>query len=205
LTLHSLEDAEKVLDFWFGALINKTDFPEDKASMWFVHGSDYDEVIRSQFLPLHNQACSGKLDVWCDVPRSMLALVIILDQFSRHIYRHQKQSFAQDEKAVATVLKGIDNKLDRDLFFVERKFFYMPLMHAENIDIQNLSVEMFSRLRDEVPHESKALYEKSLSFAQSHHYVISKFGRFPELNEILNRKSSAEEQEFLDTGKYRFL
>jgi len=81
----------------------------------------------------------------------------------------------------------------------------MPLMHAENLQIQELSICMFTQLRDEVPGEIKEVYANSLSFAQSHHYVIKKFGRFPELNEMLGRDSTEEEIEFLETGKYRFL
>ncbi len=197
--------AQAVLDFWFGSLKNETDFPKEKSSMWFINGAHYDDEIRSRFLDLHNQASSGELDQWCQSSSSMLALVLLLDQFSRHIYRGRRRSFAQDEKAISIVQQGIKDKLDAELFYVQRKFLYMPLMHAEDIVIQELGVEMFTKLRDEVPTELKSLYSKTLSFAQSHHFVISKFGRFPELNEILDRQSTQEERDFLDTGKYRFL
>ena len=173
--------------------------------MWFVDGADYDDIIRSQFLVLHDQACNGQLDDWCQTPKDLLALVIVLDQFSRHIYRNNKKSFSQDEKVVSIVKQGLENKFDKDLYFVERKFFYMPLMHAEDIAIQELAINMFTKLRDDVPANLEQLYSKSLSFAQSHHYVISKFGRFPELNEILGRDSTRQEKHFLATGKYRFL
>jgi len=198
-------EAQRVLNFWFGSLNNETDFPQDKSSMWFVNGADYDDSIRSQFLKLHNQACNGELNEWCKNPKSLLALVIVLDQFSRHIYRSNKKSFEQDDKTVSIVKRGIENNMDKDLYFIERKFLYMPLMHAEDIVIQDFGVEMFTRLRDDVPPELKEMYTKSLSFAQSHYYVISKFGRFPELNGILGRDSTQEERDFLATGKYRFL
>ena len=81
----------------------------------------------------------------------------------------------------------------------------MPLMHAEDLATQKFAVNMFTKLRDEVPPELKEMYSKSLSFAESHRFVISKFGRFPELNEILGRESTKEELDFLSTGKYRFL
>jgi uncharacterized protein (DUF924 family) len=198
-------DAQRVLDFWFGSLENETDYPQDKSSMWFVNGADYDDLICAQFLALHNQACSGDLDHWCQAPKSLLALVILLDQFSRHIYRNQKKSFAQDDKAVLMVKQGIEDNLDKGLYFIERKFLYMPLMHAEDITTQDLAVEIFTMLRDDVPSELKQTYSKSLSFAQNHHYVIARFGRFPELNEILGRDSTREESDFLATGEYRFL
>lgn len=173
--------------------------------MWFVNGAEYDDHIRAHFLTLHHQAANGELDDWCQTSRHLLALVLLLDQFSRHIYRGSRNSFSQDEKAISIVLKGIKDRLDTELYYVQRKFLYMPLMHAEDISIQEKSIEMFTRLRDEVPIDLKPLYTKTLSFAQSHHYVISKFGRFPELNQMLGRISTQEEKEFLDTGKYRFL
>jgi uncharacterized protein (DUF924 family) len=197
--------AQTVLNFWFGSLKSETDFPQNKSSMWFVNGAEYDGIIRSHFLELHDQASKGELDEWCETPRSMLALVILLDQFSRHIYRNNQKSFSQDAKTVSIVKQGIEDQFDKDLYFIERKFLYMPLMHAEDIVVQDLAIEMFTKLRDEVPAELKQQYSTSLSFAQSHHYVISKFGRFPELNEILGRNSTQKEGEFLATGKYRFL
>jgi len=200
-----LQEAQNILEFWFGLLTSKTDIPEDKASMWFVNGPDYDHVIREKFLTLHSQARCGQLSHWQNSAKSLLALIVVLDQFSRHIYRNSAQSFAQDEQAIQLVRGGIHAGYDQNLFFVERQFFYMPLMHAENIDIQNLSVKMFTGLRDEAPSELRETYTRILGFAESHHFVISSFGRFPELNEILNRKSTESEIEFLSTGKYRFL
>ncbi|MEM8844620.1 MAG: DUF924 family protein [Pseudomonadota bacterium] len=194
-----------VLDFWFGPLKNAIDIPHDKSSMWFVNGKDYDGIIRETFGELYIKACNGELDGWQQDSKTLLALVILLDQFSRHIHRETAQAFAQDVRAIQFVQSGIQAGFDNDLFFIERKFFYMPLMHAENIEIQNLSVAMFTKLRDQVPADLKDFYTKTLSFAESHQYVIEKFGRFPELNFILNRTSTPEEEEFLATGKYKFL
>lgn len=202
---HILEEAQKVLDFWFGLLISKTDITEKKSLMWFVNGANYDDIIRVKFKSLHKQASEGQLKYWENSPKNLLAHIILLDQFSRHIYRNSAKSFAQDRQAIQLVCEGIDAGHDQKLFFVERQFFYMPLMHAENLDMQNLSVKMFARLRDEVPDELKELYSRTLSFAESHHFVISKFGRFPELNKILGRESTDAEMEFLSTGKYQFL
>ncbi len=198
-------DADSVLDFWFGRLENPTDFPTDKASMWFGNGAAYDEIIKQRFSSLYEKACNDELTEWQSTPDTLLALVILLDQFSRHIHRNTARSFAQDRKAVALVQLAIEQRFDRSLYFIHRKFLYMPLMHAEDLSIQDLCVEKFTGLLNEVPDELKELYAKSLSFAQSHHYVISRFGRFPELNQILNRQSTEEEKSFLDSGKYQFL
>ncbi|MDW3095433.1 MAG: DUF924 family protein [Gammaproteobacteria bacterium] len=199
------QETEKIIEFWFGSLKSMTDLAQDKSAMWFVNGSDYDDMIRENFLSIYKQACDGHLEAWQESPRTLLALIILLDQFSRHIYRNSAQSFAQDQKVVEIVKKGIDEGLDQSLYFIERKFFYMPLMHAEDIVTQELAVSMFTKLRDEVPDELKHVFSKSLSFAESHFYVISNFGRFPELNQILGRESTPAEIEFLATGKYRFL
>ena len=197
--------AQEVLQFWFGILQDPVDIPYDKSSMWFVNGKEYDDAIREQFGGLHQQATEGELDHWQQDSKSLLALIILLDQFSRHIYRETAQAFAQDSKCIQIVQSGIDASLDQSLFFIERQFFYMPLMHAEDVEIQNLSVSIFTKLRDEAPEELKNFYTKILSFAKSHQYVIEKFGRFPELNKILSRTNTREEEEFLSTGKYRFL
>ena len=194
-----------VLHFWFGELSHPDLIPHDKAAMWFVNGKDYDELISERFGHLHQQAVDGELDEWQHESKSLLALIIILDQFSRHIYRETAQAFAQDAKCLALVKSGIERGLDQPLYLIERKFFYMPLMHAEDLKIQNQSVKMFTRLSDDAPAELKEYYEKALSFAMSHHYVIEKFGRFPELNSILGRTTSREEAEFLATGKFQFL
>ena len=197
--------AQKVLEFWFGELDNKEHFPADKASMWFKNGADYDEIIRAEFLSLHHQASNHQLDDWRHYPKSLLALIIVLDQFSRHLYRETAQAFAQDSLAIECVIEGIQSKYDQELYFVERQFFYMPLMHAEDLTTQKLSVQIFKKLRDDVPDSLKESYSNTLSFAESHHHVIAKFGRFPELNEILGRESSEQEIAFLESGKYRFL
>ena len=196
---------QTILDFWFGPLENSTDYNQDKASMWFGNGAAYDEFIKDQFHSLHDQACAGELQHWQASAHGMLALVLLFDQFSRHIYREQARSFAQDSDAIALVKQGIEQGIDKQLFFIQRKFFYMPLMHAEDLPTQELSITMFAQLHTDVPDDLKDMYANSLSFAQSHYYVIEKFGRFPELNEILQRDSTHEEIEFLATGKYRFL
>lgn len=200
-----IKQAQRILDFWFGPLENKYSIPKDKADMWFRNGKAYDEIIRAEFSTLHAQACRGELVEWTNYPKSLLALIILLDQFSRHIYREQKKAFSQDKDCLFYVSKGITSNLDRDLFFIERKFFYMPLMHAEDVAAQELGMKMYTRLCDEVPPDLKEMFARTLSFAKSHHHVIAKFGRFPELNAILGRTSTGEELAFLKTGKYRFL
>jgi len=196
---------QEVLDFWFGPELDETAIPKEKAEMWFKNGQDYDEIIKQKFLSLHTKAANGELDRWARRGKSCLALVLLLDQFSRHIYRHQAQSFTQDAQAIMHTQKAIASGVDQELLLIERSFLYMPLMHAEDAKIQELSVKMFSKLVEQAPALQKPTYHNSLSFAESHQYVIGRFGRFPELNEILDRESTELEKSFLSTGKYRFL
>ena len=200
-----IKQAENVLNFWFGPLKNKYDLPVGKEEMWFRNGKAYDEIVRAEFLTLHGKASDGQLKEWVNYPRSLLALIILLDQFSRHIYRNQARAFAQDTACLEYVMSGIANGLDKDLYFIERNFFYMPLMHAEDLAAQDLSIRKFTDLCEEVPKKLKEKFSTTLSFARSHRFVISQFGRFPELNDIMGRQSTPEETAFLETGKYRFL
>jgi len=196
---------EDILQFWFGAFPTPYTADASKVDMWFKSGAAYDSEIFIKFGVDYEKAINGELDHWIDSWRGRLALIILLDQFSRHIHRGTAQSFAQDEKAQALCIDGIGAGDDGKCHAVERSFYYLPLEHAEDIEAQNLSVRAFSQLVQDVPEEYRQMFESSLSFAKSHHFVIEKFGRFPELNEILGRGSTAEELEFIASGKYSFL
>ncbi|MBT8119366.1 MAG: DUF924 domain-containing protein [Gammaproteobacteria bacterium] len=196
---------EDILHFWFGAFPTPYTADATKYDMWFKNGAAYDSEIFINFGVDYDRAVNGELDHWVDSYRGRLALIILLDQFSRHIHRGTAQAFSQDEKAQALCTDGIGAGDDSRCHAVERSFFYLPLEHAEDIEKQELSVRAFTQLVQDVPEEYRKPFESSLSFARSHHYVIEKFGRFPELNEILERDSTAEEIEFIASGKYSFL
>jgi len=196
---------EDILQFWFGAFPTPYTADASKVDMWFKNGAAYDSEIFIKFGVDYEKAINGELDHWIDSWRGRLALIILLDQFSRHIHRGTAQSFAQDKKAQVLCIDGIGAGDDGKCHAVERSFYYLPLEHAEDLETQNLSIRAFSQLVQDVPEEYRQMFESSLSFAKSHHFVIEKFGRFPELNEILDRESTAEELEFIASGKYSFL
>lgn len=196
---------EDILDFWFGQFPTAYTADASKVDMWFKNGADYDQTIFMQFAIDYEKAINEQLNHWRDSHRGRLALIILLDQFSRHIHRGSAQAFAQDEKAQALCIEGIGAGDDAKMHPIERCFFYLPLEHAEDLEKQNLSVRAFTQLVEDVPEQYREKYRSNLSFAQAHHYVIEKFGRFPELNAILGRKDTVEEIEFLATGKYSFL
>jgi len=196
---------EDILEFWFGAFPTPYTADASKADMWFKNGATYDSEIFIQFGVDYDKAINGELDGWADSHRGRLALIILLDQFSRHIYRGSADAFSQDSKAQALCIDGMGAGDDMKVHSVERVFFYLPLEHAENIEKQNLSVKAYTRLVEDVPDEYQKSFKLNLDFAKQHHFVIEKFGRFPELNEILGRESRAEEVEFMRSGEYSFL
>ncbi len=196
---------EKVLEFWFGTFPDAYRSDPSRVDMWFRNGSAYDQEIFITFGGLYHQITNGQFDHWQQTPRGRLALIIMLDQFSRHIHRGRADSFTFDEKAQELCLDGISAGDDQQLHPVERSFFYLPLEHAENLDRQNLSVEAFTRLAEDVPVEHRQMFESTLEYANKHRYIIERFGRFPELNDILGRDSSPEEIEFMKSGEYSFL
>lgn len=196
---------ENILEYWFGTFPDAYTSDPTRVNMWFRDGSEYDEEIFITFGSTYQDAINGELDHWQETPRGRLALIIVLDQFSRHIHRQQAEAFMRDEEAQELCLDGIGAGDDLSLHPVERSFFYLPLEHAEDIDRQNLGIEAFARLRDDVPEAHRQPFEMALEWAIKHHTVIERFGRFPELNEILGRESTEEELEFIETGEHSFL
>ncbi|HEX6733664.1 MAG TPA: DUF924 family protein [Azonexus sp.] len=170
----------EVLNFWFRELT---------PHQWFRGGAELDELITRRFAPLLGTAIRNECDDWAATPRGRLALIILLDQFSRHVFRDTAQSFALDIKAQHLCIEGIEGGMDAALTSTERHFFYMPLMHSEDMKLQALSIEKFTALRNEA--------EAILGFAKGHASMVERFGRFPHRNESLQRISTPQEEEFL--------
>lgn len=156
-----------------------------------------DRTIERRFGKLVEKAREGALDAWTSTPRGRLAVILLLDQFSRNIYRDSPEAFAGDEKALSLCLDGLDEEMDKGLSAPERAFFYMPTMHAEDLDMQLTSVEVYEELAAEAPPEHKELCETFLQQAHRHRDVVERFERFPHRNAILGRNSSPEEAAFL--------
>lgn len=195
------EDFEDVLQFWFPQQLNA-----DQATMvrqwewWFRGGGDVD--ITEYFSPLLERATRGELDAWSDEPRSRLALIIVLDQFSRTIHRGTAQAFAYDPKACTLTLEGIDIGHYADLETPwEKTFFFLPLGHSEDLRNLELAVKLADDLVKEVAQEYRELLEFSAAQARRHQDVVAQFGRHPHRNEILGRQSTSEELEYLASGQ----
>jgi uncharacterized protein (DUF924 family) len=191
-------EIDDVLEFWFGASGADGSLDPAKQKMWFGDGRSYDAEIRDRFGALHKRAARGELDEdWTATPRGTIARVVVLDQFSRHIHRATPAAFACDPAAQQLVTEALNRRLDRDLTPVQRAFFYMPLEHAEDLEMQRLAVRCFDGLARTVPEARRKEYESFLDYAQRHLAIIQRFRRFPHRNKILGRASTPAEIEFL--------
>ncbi len=195
----SEEITDKILRFWFGDL-KEGEIPENKyRKRWWVKDAVIDNKIKEEFQEDLKAAKDIRLDNIKPTPRGSLALIILLDQFSRNIYRDTPEAFSQDALALEIALFGTEKGLDLPLHPFERVFYYMPFMHSEDPEIHNLSLDCFSRLKNEYP-EPEKLNEKLRGFreyADAHVRIIERFGRYPHRNEILGRESTQQEKEFL--------
>jgi uncharacterized protein (DUF924 family) len=180
---------QEILDFWLG----KTDASDygKPHKKWFIKNTNFDKEVRSQFLEVYDKAVSGELDTWKESPLSCLALILLLDQFPRNMFRNTPKAFATDEKALNVAQYAIKHQFDRELLPVQRWFIYCPFEHSENLENQQKAVEFFSSLKEDPDSES------AINYAYQHLKVIERFGRFPHRNKILGRQNTPEEEEFL--------
>ncbi len=183
-------DAQEVLDFWFGAPgspVHGTIRVE-----WFRKDSAFDASIRVRFGALIERGLRGELEAWAEAPESALAQVIVLDQFTRNAFRDTPRAFAGDPRALAAAGAMVGARQDEALPPVQRSFVYLPFEHAEGIAMQEESLRLFTRLVAVAPEMASAL-----DWAQRHHAIVQRFGRFPHRNRILGRQSTTQELEFL--------
>jgi uncharacterized protein (DUF924 family) len=192
-----IDDINKTLGFWFGNETDEKNVIRKQSELWWGKGVDADINIKEQFEELYQLAVNDKLNDWLKSPKGQLALIILIDQFSRVINRDSADAFSQDSKALAMALEGVSKNCDKSLSFIERVFYYMPLEHSENLDDQSQCVALFQKLLFEVPENLKNEFQGYLQFAEKHKEIIERFHRFPHRNKVLNRISSAEELEFL--------
>ncbi len=192
------QDAERVLEFWFGACGADGSLDPARQKMWFGDGRKYDAEIRERFGSLHERASGGELDrEWGESPRGTMALLVLLDQFSRHIHRDTPRAFTQDAAAQKIAVAGVEAGVDRKLIPAQRTFFYLPFEHAEDIELQRLGVRCFDGLARTVAEARRGDYESFLNYAQRHRDIIERFGRFPHRNAALGRESTPAEIKFL--------
>jgi len=175
--------ADEVLRFWFRGA--------ERRKEWFVKDPAFDAEIRARFLSIHEEAASGALEHWKEQPGSCLALVIALDQFPRNMFRGTARAFATDAPAREAAAHALAQGWDRAMRPVERLFLYLPFEHSESAADQQRSLAL---MRELARHPETA---DALEWAEKHHAVIARFGRFPHRNAALGRPSTPAEIEFL--------
>jgi uncharacterized protein (DUF924 family) len=171
-----------VLHFW----------REAGPAKWFAKDPRFDEAIRLRFEPVHHAAARGEYAAWAETPEGALALLILLDQFPRNLWRGSAHAFATDPMARAIARKAVRRGFDHEVEEPLRPFFYLPFEHSEDVDDQALAVEHFAALGD----------EENLKWARLHQDIIVRFGRFPHRNPCLGRETTPVEQAFLDHGGF---
>lgn len=179
------QQINSVLDFWFKELT-----PEQ----WYVKDIALDNTIRVRFAALHQQARNNELYQWRQSAHGALAEIIILDQFSRNMFRDNSGAFSQDPQALALAQLAIDKKFDEQLSTQECAFLYMPFMHSESLAIHKVALDLFA----------KPGLESGLDYGKQHMAIIARFGRYPHRNEVLGRISSEEEVAFLQQPNSSF-
>lgn len=181
-----------ILHFWFGDPPYTQQTYAERRKLWFGKNPEVDCQIRDRLLETYHQASSGVLKDWRDSPHGCLALILVLDQFPRNMFRDQPQAFATDHQARTIAETAIAQGFDQELAPVERVFLYLPLEHSENLAHQNQCVALMQTLSEANP-ELQDVFD----YALRHRAVIERFGRFPHRNRILGRENTIEETEFL--------
>jgi len=179
--------AREILDFWFGGGAERGAVRE----LWFAKDAAFDDSIRARFLARYEEAAAGRLGAWRESAAECLALVVLLDQFPRNMFRNSARAFAADALALDAARRAVARGDDRGMLPVERQFLYLPFEHSEALEDQLRACELMRQLQ-EFPQTADA----SL-WAEKHLVIIRRFGRFPHRNAVLGRASTAEEEQFL--------
>ena len=186
-----------VLHFWFGDVdaLGRSDVMHSRR--WFMKDVAFDREIADKFGQTYADVRAGLRENWLDDPRGRVAYVIVLDQFSRNMFRGTARMFEGDRQALAAAVEGVARHEDAALTVNERSFLYMPYMHSEEIGMQDRSVALFKELLESAPSELRGSLVAAVQYAEKHREIIARYGRFPHRNAVLGRASTPEEQAFI--------
>lgn len=198
------DSPEAILAFWFGRAAEDPAEATSRETFWFEPSRETDSLVREYFAPAVKAAARGELDSWLHAPRSALALILLLDQFPRNIWRGTAQAFAHDVQALRASRDAVARGHLRELAPLEQAFLVLPFQHSESIEDQRESVRLSSEIAETAPLAWRALLEGYLQFARQHLELIERFGRFPHRNQVLGRDPRPEEEAYLRGGGTRF-
>ena len=193
-------DIEEILAFWFADAPAAPAAAQERNAFWFQPDADFDREIWSMFADSVGDAASGFCDSWADEAAGRLALILLLDQFPRNMYRGTAEVFRNDSRAMALASEGVEKDQLSGLSIPEQAFFLMPYQHSEELESQKASVALYQKMVSDASEEWRAVAEDYRDFAARHHDIIKQFGRFPYRNQALGRKSTAAEDQYLAGG-----
>jgi uncharacterized protein (DUF924 family) len=196
-----MSTSAEILTFWFGAPAENDEAFKHKLTRWYRASAEFDREIEAKFGSDVEGAATGALNVWMDEPRPCLALVVLLDQFTRNIYRGTPKAYALDPVAQRIVLGGYERGFERAFGLEERLFFMMPLVHAEDLALQDKAVDAMARLAADAPPSLREGYAIGVKEVGRHREEIRRFRRFPARNAVVGRASTAEEIAYLESLK----
>ncbi|MDY7562945.1 DUF924 family protein [Pseudomonas sp. CCC3.2] len=188
---------QPLLEWWFGSAESPIEVEKAKGKLWFGKKKSQDSEAHQRFAVQVEQALAGDLSDWAQSPQGWLALVLLLDQLPRMIFRDTPKAFAGDTRAQTVVAEGLALGLDQKLSAIQSTFIYIVLEHSENLAHQDQAIALLAKLLDAQPDADRPVIASNLDYAKKHQRVIARFKRFPHRNEVLGRESTAEEVLFL--------
>ncbi len=189
----------EISEFWLGQSLTGPDAAAGRRDFWYRGGDAVDNEIRERFLGLVTKACDGELTEWGRTPEGAFVLIILLDQFTRNMFRNFPGAYAGDALAFSVVSDAIDNALDRELHPVQRIWLYHPFHHSEVAAEQDRGIRLLHDIRDTASEEWRPYIERSITGWTRHRNIVARFGRFPHRNHVLGRDSTLDESAFLET------
>jgi uncharacterized protein (DUF924 family) len=195
--LLSTETIDTIVTFWLGPGLDGPEAAFARRDWWYDGGATVDDEIRSRFGTLVLLACGGSLPDWQATPNGALALILLLDQFTRNIYRGTPDAYAGDAAAFDIVNRAIGRNLDRALHPVARIWLYHPFHHAEQVEAQDRGIALLNEVLKSAPAVWHPYIQRSIKGWTRHRDIVARFGRFPHRNRVLGRPSTDEERAFL--------
>jgi uncharacterized protein (DUF924 family) len=196
--------ARQVLEYWIGNADNDPEEARSRNDLWFSSSANTDAEIERRFADIVVAARAGNDREWSRTPEGLLARIIVLDQFPRNLYRGTAEAFSSDSQALRASLELQSKELLEELGWMSRVFALMPMQHAEDLAVQERSVELFESLASKCDTGHRPILEHNAKFARLHRDIVRRFGRFPHRNRILGRTSTAEEEGWLEDGAPTF-
>ncbi|MDH3702365.1 MAG: DUF924 domain-containing protein [Alphaproteobacteria bacterium] len=198
------EQIAKIVDYWLGPSLESPEAAFARRDVWYDASPAVDDEIRSRFGALMPPALAGDLIDWQETPDGALALVLLLDQFTRNLYRNTPEAYAGDASSFEIMNRAIDRTLDRELHPVPRIWLYHPFHHSEEIEEQDRGIGLLKTILSGAPEPWHPYIERSIWGWGRHRDIVARFGRFPHRNEVLGRVSTEEERAFLAESQQSF-